>query len=62
MQRDDDREDTVRHRLHVYHEQTEPLIDFYSRRAASDPRVRYARVEGVGAVDAIRDRVLAALK
>lgn len=62
VQRDDDREETVRHRLHVYHEQTEPLIEFYSRRAASDPRVRFARIEGIGAVDAIRDRVLAALK
>ena len=62
VQRDDDREETVRHRLHVYHEQTEPLIDFYSRRAANDPRVRFARIEGIGAVDAIRERVLAALK
>ena len=62
VQRDDDREETVRHRLHVYHDQTEPLIDFYSRRAASDPRVRFARIEGIGAVDAIRDRVLAALR
>ena len=62
VQRDDDREDTVRHRLHVYHEQTEPLIDFYSRRAAHDSRVRFARVEGVGAVDAIRERVMSALK
>lgn len=62
VQRDDDREETVRHRLHVYHEQTEPLIAFYSQRAAVDSRVRFKRVEGVGTVDAIRDRVFAALR
>src|SRR5690606_1947763 len=32
VQRDDDREETVRHRLHVYHEQTEPLIAFYAKK------------------------------
>ena len=62
VQRDDDREDTVRHRLHVYHEQTEPLIDFYTQRAQTDSRVRFARVEGVGAVDEITARVFDALK
>ena len=62
VQRDDDREETVRHRLHVYHDQTEPLIDFYTRRAQTDPRLRFARIEGIGAVDAITARVFAALK
>ncbi len=62
VQRDDDREDTVRNRLRVYHEQTEPLIDFYAERAAKNPLLKFARVEGVGAVEAIRERVIGALK
>lgn len=62
VQRDDDREDTVRNRLHVYHEQTEPLISFYSQRAATNSNLHYRRVEGVGSVDEIRGRVMSALR
>ena len=62
VQRDDDREDTVRNRLKVYHEQTEPLIGFYSTRAQQDPKIKYSRVEGVGSVDEIRARVMGALR
>lgn len=62
VQRDDDREDTVRNRLHVYHEQTEPLISFYSQRAAANSNLHYRRVEGVGSVDEIRGRVMSALR
>jgi adenylate kinase len=47
--------------LKVYHEQTEPLIGFYSTRAQQDPKIRYSRVEGVGSVDEIRTRVMGAL-
>ncbi len=61
VQRDDDREDTVRNRLRVYHEQTWPLVEFYSKRALVDTRLEYARVEGVGAVDEIRRKVMSAL-
>lgn len=62
VQRDDDREDTVRNRLHVYHDQTEPLIDFYAKRADKNPLLKFARVAGIGAVETIRERVLGALK
>jgi adenylate kinase len=64
IQREDDREETVRKRLAVYHAQTEPLIGYYTRWAASgDPRApRFRRVEGLGSVEAIRDAVLAALR
>ena len=62
VQRDDDKEETVRNRLRVYHEQTEPLIDFYARRAAQNPALKFARVDGIGSVEAIRERVLTALK
>lgn len=63
IQRDDDKEETVRARLRVYHEQTKPLIDYYTAWAASGdpaaPKVR--RVQGVGPVDEVTARVLAAL-
>jgi adenylate kinase len=63
IQRDDDSEDTVLARLKVYHDQTEPLIDFYTKFAASgEPNApKYHRIEGVGSVDSIRDAVFAAL-
>ena len=63
IQRDDDREETVRKRLEVYHAQTRPLVDYYSRwEATGDARApKHRRVDGVGSVDAIRDACLAAL-
>ena len=64
IQRDDDREETVLKRLAVYHAQTEPLVAYYARWAATgDPRApKYRKVDGMGSVDAIRAQVLAALK
>ena len=64
IQRDDDREETVKKRLAVYHAQTEPLIAYYAKWAASgDPRApRSRKVDGMGSVDTIRNSVLAALK
>ena len=64
IQRDDDREETVRKRLDVYHAQTEPLVAYFKQWAASgDPRApKYRRVDGMGSVDAIRTASLAALK
>jgi len=64
IQREDDREDTVRKRLAVYHEQTEPLIAYYRKWSGTrDPRApKYRKVDGLGSVDAIRDAVLAALR
>ncbi len=63
VQRDDDQEDTVRERLRIYHEQTEPLIKYYSAWAdsAEDKAPQYVRVEGVGKVDQIRDNIFKAL-
>lgn len=61
VQRDDDREDTVRRRLDVYHEQTRPLVEFYSSFAEREPALSYERVAGVGELAAIRERVYAAL-
>ena len=63
IQRDDDQEDTVRARLKVYHDQTEPLIDYYTKYASSgEPGApKYHRIEGVGGVEQIRDAIFAAL-
>ena len=63
IQRDDDREDVVRKRLEVYHAQTSVLVQYYSQwAAAGDAHApRYRRVEGVGSVDEITQRVFAAL-
>jgi adenylate kinase len=63
VQRDDDREEVVRKRLDVYRQQTRPLVDYYSGRAAGgDARApRYRRIEGVGPVETIRDQAFAAL-
>jgi adenylate kinase len=63
IQRDDDQEDTVRKRLDVYHEQTEPLIAYYSDWAngGDDAAPRYIKVDGIGQVDEIRDQIFAQL-
>jgi adenylate kinase len=63
IQRDDDKEETVRARLKVYHDQTEPLIDFYSRysRSGEPGAPRYVKIAGVGTVDDIREQIFAAL-
>ncbi|MEJ2685748.1 MAG: adenylate kinase [Gammaproteobacteria bacterium] len=63
IQRDDDQEETVRKRLAVYHEQTEPLIEYYSKWADSgdDAAPKYVKVSGIGKVEEIRDRIFSAL-
>jgi adenylate kinase len=63
IQREDDKEETVAKRLAVYHAQTEPLVAYYAKWAATgDSRApKYRKVNGMGSVDAIRQGVLAAL-
>ena len=63
VQRQDDQEHTVRERLNVYHQQTEPLIGYYSDWSAlgGTEAPSYLRIEGVGAVEEIRARIFAAL-
>jgi adenylate kinase len=63
VQRDDDREDTVRARLAAYHAQTAVLSDFYGRMAASgDPAAPvFIPVDGTQTIDEVRDRILEAL-
>ena len=63
VQRDDDKEETVRHRLSVYRDQTRPLVDYYASWAESDPSAaRYRKINGVGDLKDIRQRILDALQ
>lgn len=63
VQREDDSEATIRHRLGVYHEQTEPLVAFYkdleTKQAADAPK--YSHIPGVGSLEEITDKVFKAL-
>jgi adenylate kinase len=63
IQRDDDQEETVRARLKVYHDQTEPLVQFYSgwADAGGEGAPKYHKIDGVGGVDQIRDAIFSAL-
>ena len=63
VQRDDDQEATVKERLNVYHDQTEPLIAYYSKWAeeGSDGAPRYVKINGIGKVEGIRDAIYAGL-
>ncbi|MFG6466097.1 adenylate kinase [Roseateles sp. BYS87W] len=63
IQREDDKEDTVKKRLDVYSAQTRPLVDYYSQWAATGDAAapKYRRIEGMGSVDDITKKALAAL-
>ncbi len=63
IQREDDQEDTIRTRLDVYHQQTEPLVDFYKNLGSQEgsPAPTYVRVEGVGDVSEIKEQLFSAL-
>ena len=63
IQRDDDKEETVKKRLDIYHAQTEPLVKYYSDWSASGVvgAPKCVKVSGIGKVDGIRDGIFAAL-
>lgn len=64
VQRDDDKEETVRKRLQVYHEQTSPLIEYYSEWSEKGGKnaPKYIRISGSGDVEEIRESIIQALK
>lgn len=64
IQREDDKEETVRKRLEVYHRQTEPLVDYYSdwSKNGESGAPRYIKITGIGTVEEIRDRIFSALE
>lgn len=63
IQRDDDREETVLKRLQVYSDQTRPLVDYYANWSRADPKdaPKVRKIDGMGSVDEITGRALAAL-
>ncbi|OWW21572.1 adenylate kinase [Noviherbaspirillum denitrificans] len=63
IQRDDDKEETVKKRLTVYHDQTEVLVGYYNKWAESGKpgAPKYRKISGVGPVETIRDKAFAAL-
>jgi adenylate kinase len=64
IQRDDDKEDTVKKRLDVYHKQTEVLVDYYNKWAQTGQpgAPKYRKIAGVGPVETIRDKAFEALE
>jgi adenylate kinase len=64
VQREDDKEETVRRRLEVYEKQTRPVVEYYTKWAAQgDARApRYRKISGKGSVEEVGARALAALK
>jgi adenylate kinase len=63
IQREDDRQETVRKRLEVYSAQTRPLVDYYANWAQAAPEAapKYRAISGIGGVDEITDRAFKAL-
>ena len=63
IQREDDKEETVKKRLQVYSDQTRPLVDYYSNWAKSEPSLapKYRAISGTGRVEEITARALEAL-
>lgn len=62
VQRDDDKEEVVLDRLRVYHEQTAPLIDYYSAEAKNNSAVKYIRIDGTLPIDTVQSAILSELK
>ncbi len=61
VQREDDREHTVRNRLAVYHKQTKPLVSFYAAIAKTNSKLRIVKIDGVAAVDDIKKAISVSL-
>ena len=61
IQREDDQEDTIRTRLDVYHEQTEPLVKFYQNIEQQSQLVKVIQVNGIASVDLIKEQIIASL-
>jgi adenylate kinase len=60
IQRDDDQEETVKARLKIYHDQTEPLVSFYTKESEAGS-CKYVKINGVGGVDDIREQIFKGL-
>ena len=61
VQRDDDKEEVVLDRLKVYHEQTEPLIDYYKAQAAKNSNIKYITVDGTADISDVEKAIVSQL-
>ncbi|HIP55013.1 MAG TPA: adenylate kinase [Sulfurimonas autotrophica] len=61
VQRDDDKEEVVKERLKVYHEQTKPLIDYYKEHSAKNPHLKYIRVDGTADIADVKKAIVSEL-
>ena len=57
IQREDDQEETVRNRLKVYHQQTKPLVEYYTQLSSLDSNVRVIKINGLAKVDSIKEEI-----
>ena len=57
IQREDDQEETVRNRLKVYHEQTKPLVEYYTQLSSLDSNIRVIKINGLAKVDSIKEEI-----
>ncbi len=62
VQRDDDKEEVVKDRLKVYHEQTEPLINYYKAQAEKNPHIKYIRVDGTADIKDVEEAIVSQLE
>jgi len=62
VQREDDQPEVVLGRLAVYHEQTEPLVDYYTAEAQQNPALKYIKVDGTQSIEAVEKTILDQLK
>jgi len=62
IQRPDDKEETIRNRLNIYHSQTKPLVEFYQGLSATEPDApTFSTLNGLGSLDEVQARLVAAL-
>jgi len=62
IQREDDKEEVVLDRLKVYHEQTEPLVEYYKKEALSNPQLKYIHIDGTKHIEEVQKEILEALR
>ena len=58
IQREDDQEETVRNRLKVYHQQTKPLVEYYTQLSSVDSNIRVIKINGLAKVDSIKEEII----
>ncbi len=62
IQRDDDKEEIVKDRLKVYHEQTQPLVDYYKNEAQNNSNLKYIHIDGTKDITEVQKEITSELK